>query len=98
MAPSNDLRFLPPVPIKSCTEIRDCLTFGNVCPQYGVFDHSQVVGDEDCLFLNVYTPSLKTDKPKAVMFYLHGGGWFTGSGNDDLAGPDLLINNDVIYW
>lgn len=32
----------------------------------------------------------------AVMFYIHGGGFFEGSGNDDFLGPDFLINEDVI--
>lgn len=31
-----------------------------------------------------------------VMFYIHGGGFEEGSGNDDLYGPDFLINENVI--
>lgn len=30
------------------------------------------------------------------MVYIHGGGYFEGSGNDDLHGPDFLIEEDVI--
>lgn len=30
------------------------------------------------------------------MFYIHGGGFFEGSGNDDILGPDFIINEDVI--
>lgn len=30
------------------------------------------------------------------MFYIHGGGFCDGSGNDDFLGPDFLIENDVL--
>ncbi len=37
--------------------------------------------DEDCLFLNVYTPALD-DRRRPVMVWIHGGGWREFSGND----------------
>lgn len=30
------------------------------------------------------------------MFFIHGGGFYEGSGNDDLLGPDFLIDHNVI--
>lgn len=30
------------------------------------------------------------------MFFIHGGGFYEGSGNDELLGPDFLINDNVI--
>lgn len=94
--PSYDLRFLPPVPIAPWTKPRDCFDFGNVCLQFNPMNKTELIGDEDCLFLNIYTPEINPTKPRTVMIYIHGGGWFFGSGNDDLQGPDLLINKDVI--
>lgn len=32
--------------------------------------------------------------PLPVMFYIHGGGWLSGSG--DLYGPEYLLDRDVI--
>lgn len=95
-APSYDLRFLPPAPHPAWTEPRDCFNFGNVCLQYNPLNKTELIGDEDCLFLNVYTPDTRPNILKTVMVYIHGGGWFFGSGNDDLQGPDLLINEDVV--
>jgi carboxylesterase type B len=49
--------------------------------------------------LNVYTPQLPTrDVPanKAVMVWIHGGGYFWGSGRSDLYGPAKLLNHDVV--
>lgn len=31
-----------------------------------------------------------------VMFFIHGGGFIEGSGNDSRAGPDFLMNENVI--
>lgn len=53
-------------------------------------------GSEDCLYLNVYTPELKPDKPLPVMVWIHGGGFMSGSGNDDLYGPEFLVRQGVI--
>jgi para-nitrobenzyl esterase len=54
------------------------------------------VRGEDCLRLNVFTPS-STGK-RAVMVYMHGGGYAGGSGNDLLCydGENLARNHDVV--
>ncbi|KAI8422006.1 hypothetical protein MSG28_009911 [Choristoneura fumiferana] len=54
-------------------------------------------GGEDCLYLNVNTPNLKPTKPLPVMVWIHGGGFFSGSGSDLTYGPEFLIRHDVIY-
>lgn len=47
---------------------------------------AEVVGSEDCLFLNIYVPKNCNDfsKPLPVMVFIHGGGFWFGSGNSDL--------------
>lgn len=49
-------RFKNPVPADNWNGIRQATTFGNVCPQ---LKNGKVIGNEDCLFLNVYSPLLK---------------------------------------
>lgn len=44
----------------------------------------KIVGSENCLFLNVYTPKTKTDEPLPVMVFVHGGGYLFGNPNSDL--------------
>lgn len=49
----------------------------------------RVIGSEDCLYLNVYTPQLSNEngaaaKPLAVMIWIHGGGFMAGNGNSDV--------------
>lgn len=52
--------------------------------------------DEDCLFLNIWTPA-NDDKKRAVMFYSHGGGFVIGSGGTlGQDGANLARNFDVV--
>jgi len=34
--------------------------------------------------------------PLDVMVWIHGGGWFTGSGGMQLYGPQYLLDKDII--
>ncbi len=62
-------------------------TFAPKCPQ--IEEGGAVVGDEDCLFLNVWTPD-RAD-PKPVLVFIHGGGNAQGSAVQR-AGPDLVYD------
>lgn len=58
------------------------------------------MGSENCLFINVYTPEMphngKGFKPRAVLVWIHGGGFIFGSGNLGLHGADYFIDQDII--
>ncbi|KAJ2951246.1 hypothetical protein O0L34_g5647 [Tuta absoluta] len=95
--PIRDLRFKAPQPVQSWKGVRSAKKHGNVCYQHDVmFLKSGQEGSEDCLYLNVYTPDLNPSEPLPVMFFIHGGGFMSGSGNDDVYGPKYLIKHNVI--
>ncbi|KUJ13183.1 carboxylesterase family protein-like protein [Mollisia scopiformis] len=50
---------------------------------------SSGLGNEDCLFLSVFTPQHATNLP--VLIWIHGGGYGTGQGNNDLS--ELIMTN-----
>ncbi|KAF9920643.1 hypothetical protein FBU30_009492 [Linnemannia zychae] len=80
-APVGNLRFAAPVPVTSkWSNAVDATAPGNKCPQLGDLPG----GNEDCLFLNVFTPVLNADNKNLlpVMFYIHGGAFLTGTGSD----------------
>ncbi|HEY8617331.1 carboxylesterase/lipase family protein [Phenylobacterium sp.] len=55
----------------------------------------QPAESEDCLFLNVWTPS--TTGKRAVMFWMHGGGFSTGSGSSAwYDGTNIARKQDVV--
>ncbi|CAH1640554.1 unnamed protein product [Spodoptera littoralis] len=95
--PLGELRFKAPQPPKPWKDVRSAKQFGSKCYQYDAFfEKGKVCGSEDCLYLNVYTPSIKPDKPLPVMFWIHGGGFISGAGDDDVYGPKFLVRQDVI--
>ena len=55
-----------------------------------------LIGEEDCLYLNVYTPVLDKEAGKAVMVWMFPGGWNSGMSDDALFGPDFLVEDDVV--
>ncbi|RAL02569.1 carboxylesterase [Aspergillus ibericus CBS 121593] len=58
--------------------------------------------DEDCLYLNIYTPFLPgpdvpDDQLKPVLFWIHGGGFAQGTGSDlTFDGGSLTSRSDVV--
>jgi carboxylesterase type B len=56
-----------------------------------------VIGQEDCLVLNVYVPKADPENPGPlpVMVFIHGGGFFLGSGSNRLYGPERFMDHGV---
>ncbi|HMA29991.1 MAG TPA: carboxylesterase family protein [Thermoanaerobaculia bacterium] len=77
--PLGPLRLRPPVAADSWSWIRDASGFGNICPQLD--DSGRVVGSEDCLVLNVWSPAVPDPAPAPVLFWIHGGGNVEGAGS-----------------
>nr|UPI11567.1 carboxylesterase 12 [Mythimna separata] len=98
--PLGDLRFKAPVPIGPWQETLDATTVSPVCVQKNPYIRQKdIVGQEDCLYLNVYTPVRSNDVEKRllpVMVFLHGGGWMCGDATTDMYGPQFLLDRDVI--
>lgn len=65
------------------------------CPFFCMI-RQDMVGDEDCLHLNIYTSELDKEARKAVMVWFHGGSFNGGFADDEMYGPDFLIEHDVI--
>ena len=85
-------RFQPPRPPQPWRGVADATAYGASAPQRG-----REAGSEDCLFLNVWTPALRDGARRPVLFYIHGGGYDTGSGSDPLYdGTRLCQRGDVV--
>ncbi|CAK1585712.1 unnamed protein product [Parnassius mnemosyne] len=94
--PVGKLRFKAPEPPIPWEGIRNATEHGSICTQYDLVLEQYIEGSENCLFLNVYTPDLKPEIPMPVMFFIHGGGYTSGSGNSDFYGPDFLVSHGIV--
>ncbi|CAL8105116.1 unnamed protein product [Orchesella dallaii] len=100
--PVGDLRFEPPQPPEPWTEIRQAMNYGSQCLQIEFFT-SKIVGQEDCLYINVFRPVIRQTNeffdavgPRLlpVMVFIHGGYFMAGSSNRYR--PEYFMDEDVV--
>lgn len=86
--PLGELRWKKPQPPLRTTGIQQVTTFQSVC--FGV-DQGLATGlSEDCLFLNIWTPSdIKPGDKLPVFFWIQGGGYETN------ANPNVSNRSDI---
>ncbi|XP_039449928.1 glutactin-like isoform X1 [Culex pipiens pallens] len=93
---AGEHRFKAPRKALPWEGVRDVSRYGLPCPQLkriAEFSAKQFAPDiEDCLTLSVYTNELTGKKP--VMFFIHGGGFYEGSGANQT--PEFLLEKDIV--
>ncbi|KAK9731992.1 Carboxylesterase family [Popillia japonica] len=100
--PVGNLRFEPPQPVNNWNCVLDATKQRDVCYQ-GVqltVKTFKILGSEDCLYLNIYTPihpkDVATEKPRPVMVWIYGGGFFEGDNTHAVYNPDLFLDQDIV--
>ena len=96
---SGKNRFKAPPPVTPWTGVRDATRLGAPALQSPHTTYGEHEPDyaEDCLVLNVWTPAVKDGGKRPVMVYLHGGGFTTGSGGQNIQdGSHLAATYDVV--
>ena len=99
--PVGPLRFTPPRPVGAWDGVATAEDFGTIAPQNAsmmdaLFGGQSEAWDEDCLFLNVWTPDIDPDEPLPVMVWIHGGGFEMGSGSSPLYDGTSFARDGVV--
>ena len=96
--PVGDLRWRPPQAHQSWSKALNAANFGPQCAQVtllGVFA-GPANNNEDCLYLNVYSPNIQGNGEKLpVLFWIHGGGNVDGA-SDGYDGTKLATQGHVV--
>jgi para-nitrobenzyl esterase len=94
--PTGQLRWRPPRRPAAWNDIRDATQFGPSCPQvvYSPFLPAGPLA-EDCLYLNVSTPTLHHDANRPVLVWIHGGGLTQDAGRS-YDGTKLAAEGTVV--
>ena len=99
-SPAGNNRFKPVQAHKPWSEPLDAYAFGSFCPQVydpvEIDDPKEKLNNEDCLSLNIWTPAISQEK-KAVMVFIHGGGYVVGGSKERFYYGDVLAQKgDVV--
>ncbi|XP_035680411.1 para-nitrobenzyl esterase-like [Branchiostoma floridae] len=84
--PVGDLRFRAPQPAAPWEGVRDATELGPFCPQdmslFALIPTKlpHTITDEDCLTVNIDTPTLEGNARLPVLLWIHGGGLILGMG------------------
>lgn len=83
--PVGELRWKAPQPLKDWSGVKETKEFGPAPVQANVFGDMEFRSkeqSEDCLYLNVWTPSGENRKDLPVLIYFYGGGFVAGDASE----------------
>jgi para-nitrobenzyl esterase len=94
--PIGDLRWRPPQPAASRSEILLAGDYGPPCLQPPMPDTPRLeTASEDCLTINIFRP-FEVESPLPVMVWFHGGAFADGAGGDPLADGSRLAQEGIV--
>lgn len=97
--PIGARRFQAPSPVEPWTDVLEATAFGPSAPQPPPVEGNplprrEVQWEENCLFLNVYTPA-SDERRRPVLVWIHGGAYVQGSG-DVYDGTSFAKRGDIV--
>ncbi len=91
-APVGELRFKRAVPKTPWEGVYDAKEYGPVPIQY---NDGRVMGEEDCLTLNIQRPLEGEKLP--VFIWIYGGGYNTGYSSDELYRGEAFVKDGIVF-
>jgi para-nitrobenzyl esterase len=98
--PVGDFRWRPPQPAKKWTGVRSAADYAHDCMQLPFPSDAAPLGTppaEDCLYLNVWTPSPRAAAPMPVMVWIYGGGFVNGGSSPAVYDGSQFAKDGVVF-
>tara|TARA_R110001606_G_scaffold399289_1_gene583727 strand:+ start:1167 stop:2795 length:1629 start_codon:yes stop_codon:yes gene_type:complete len=97
--PVGELRWKAPQPMDNWEGVRETKTFGPRPMQTIVFGDMKSRSDgvsEDCLYLNIWTPTTRNMKDLPVMVYFYGGGNVAGDASENRYDGESMAKKGIV--
>ncbi|MEO8413079.1 MAG: carboxylesterase family protein [Ginsengibacter sp.] len=97
--PTGDLRWREPQPLQNWTGVRKADIFGPRAMQLPIFGDMNFRSNgvsEDCLYLNVWTPSKTGKEMLPVLVYFYGGGFIAGDGSEPRYDGESMSRRGIV--
>jgi para-nitrobenzyl esterase len=97
--PTGELRWKEPQPVKNWTGVRKATQFGPRCMQASIFGDMGFRANgmnEDCLYLNVWTPEKSGKEKLPVLVYFYGGGFVAGDGSEPRYDGESMATKGIV--
>lgn len=99
--PTGNRRWCPPQALDPWEGVRDCRQYRTLAPQPlypddSFFKQPNYPQSEDCLHLNIWTPSVEANSKLAVMVWIHGGYFNYGGGALPHYDGERLAKSEVV--
>lgn len=97
--PVGNLRWKDPQPVDNWKGVKQTKQFGPRPVQADVFGDMDSRSDgvnEDCLYLNVWTPALRNTKGLPVLVYFYGGGYVAGDASEPRYDGEAMAKQGIV--
>jgi len=97
--PLGNLRWRAPQPAAKWTGVRAATEYGADCAQLPFPSDAAPLGtstNEDCLYVNVWTPAHKAKEKLPVMVWIYGGGYVAGTTSEPRQDGEHLAHKGVV--